>query len=204
MEIRLREDPQPIVHIPDAPEHWLTLHQTATGASLAAGAVAYAVTALSGKTVSSLFSNTIRLGGTACSYAGRLFAGDAVGLSIFAGSQTAAYAVDEIGAVTTQASSAIASSLAAAIVGSSVLLCSTVYDIYTQKQRAPALSIPSTHSIQCLDSVEEIQVGDAVVYLLEDKKPEPHVEVLAQLQPQDEPEPDRTPCQGPPQEGVSE
>lgn len=175
------------VKIEATPDQWLKLHQVATGASLAAGALAYAVSSVAGRTATSLLSNTIRIGGSVAAYGGRLIVGDAAGLGIQAGAQTAAFLVERTGESATVAGALLASTATAVTVGSSILIGHTLYDLWKNSRFATPLPSPQQDNIplRLIDSIEEIEheieevpVGNSgcVIFLLEDKKPQQEVE----------------------------
>lgn len=157
-----------IFDLPPAPEPWIRLHKVAAGASLAAGALAYTITHISGKAATSAAANTVRMGGSLFAHAGRVLAGDMVGLGIQTGARTAAYVIEQTGESATFVGSLLASTVAAVTVGSTFLIGNTLYDIYRNSVIAkPIPEIP----ISVIESIEELE-DEYVVYKLEDKPKE--------------------------------
>ncbi len=164
--------------LPQAPDRWLNVHKVATSASLAAGALAFAVTQVSGKAVTGAAVGGIHIGGSLLAHGGRLVAGDVVGIGIQAGARTTAYVVEQAGESMTLVGSLIASTVAATLVGSSVLIGNTLYDIYRQSRLARQLE--EGQPVAVVESIEELKDDEFdthvkkeyIVYLLEDKKPE--------------------------------
>ena len=188
-----------ILRIPETPDPLLSVHTAATAASLAAGAITYVVASTSGKAATCALTNSVRFGGFLCAQAGRLIVGDSLGLAIQLGTNTAAAVLESAGSSATNAGSFLASSVVAAAVGSTVLIGNTLYSMYCSHKNGNQSQLKQQQDA-IAHEVEEVRIGNSVVYLLEDKKPEPPIEV--QQQPQDES--DRTGNPGAPEEGVSE
>ncbi len=169
MELTLLTAPteRQIFDLPPAPEPWIRLHKVAAGASLAAGAIAYTVTNISGKAATTATANSIRIGGSVLAHAGRLLAGDMVGIGIQTGARTTAYVVEQTGESATLIGSLLASTVAAVTVGSAFLVGNTLYDIYKSSFLSkPLPDLP----VKLIESIEELDTeNEYVVYLLEDK-----------------------------------
>jgi hypothetical protein len=141
-----------------APDHWLHVHQVATGASLTAGAVAYAVTHVSGRAATSALANTVRMGGSLVSYTGWYLGGSVVGLGLQTGTQVAASAIETAGDSATLVGSLLASTAAALTVGTTVLIGNTLYCIYKNSRISqPILAVS--------EPLIEAEEQDFVVYL---------------------------------------
>jgi hypothetical protein len=169
MELTLLTESPQIFDLPPAPEPWIRLHKVATGASLAAGALAYTITHISGKAATSAAANSVRIGGSLFAHAGRVLAGDMVGVGIQTGTRTAAYVIEQTGESATMIGSLLASTVAAVAVGSTFLIGNTLYDIY--KNSYIAKPIPEM-PVSLIESIEELE-DEYVVYRLEDKPVEP-------------------------------
>lgn len=167
MELTLQSDSaRQIFELTPAPEPWIHLHQVAASASLAAGALAYTMTHISGKAATAAAANSVRIGGSVLAHAGRLLAGDVVGLGIQAGTRTTAYMIETTGESATMIGSLLASTVAAVGVGSAFLIGNTLYDIY----RSSFVAKPIPEMPICLvESIEEIDdTTEYIVYQLED------------------------------------
>jgi hypothetical protein len=166
MELAVQTDTnRQIYDLPPAPEPWIRLHQVAASASLAAGALAYTMTHISGKAATSAAANSVRVGGAILVHAGRLLGGDLVGLGIQTGVRTTAYVIETAGESATMMGALLASTVAAVTVGSSFLVGNTLYDIY--KNSVLARPLPEM-PISLIESIEEVD-SEYVVYQLEDK-----------------------------------
>jgi hypothetical protein len=168
--VLLNEQHHQSFELPAAPEPWIRLHKVAMGASLAAGALAYSVTHISGKATTSALTNTITIGGSILAQVGRYLAGDLVGLGIQTGTRTTAYVVQQAGESATFVGSLLASTTAAVAVGSTFLVGNTLYDIYKSSFFSkPLPEMP----IALVESIEELpDSNEYVVYRLEDAKPQ--------------------------------
>lgn len=155
---------------PTAPEHWITIHKSAVSSSLAAAAVTYAVTATTGRAATAVLSTSVRVGGAVCATLGHLVGGTGVGLAIQAGSQVTAEVVERTCESATHMGSFLASSLAAAAVGSTVLISGTLYDMYT-RHRQPTEETRVCH-VECIERLEEVKPNDKTVYMLTDTESE--------------------------------
>lgn len=167
MELILEsETTRQIFNLPPAPEPWIRLHQVAAAGSLAAGALAYSVTHISGKATTAAAANSVRIGGSVLAYAGRLLGGDLVGLGIQTGTRTAAYVVETAGESATMIGALLASTVAAVGVGSAFLVGNTLFDIYKRSFLAtPLPDIP----FSIIESIEEVEdSSEYIVYQLED------------------------------------
>jgi hypothetical protein len=169
MELAILTETPQIFDLPPAPEPWIRLHKVATGASLAAGALAYTITHISGKAATTVAANSVRIGGSLFAHAGRIIAGDLVGIGIQSGATTAAYVVEQTGESATMIGSLLTSTVAAVAVGSTFLIGNTLYDIYKSSYIAkPIQEMP----VSLIETIEELE-DDYVVYRLEDKPAEP-------------------------------
>ena len=144
----------------ETPDHWLHVHKAATTASLAAGAITYGITSVSGKAATSVVSNTVRIGGSVVSYAGWYLAGDLVGIGLQTGTTIAATSIDTAGQYATMIGSMAFSTAVAIGVGTTVMLGNTVYTMYQNSRISQPI-----HEIKLVEQEEE----EFVVYLLEDK-----------------------------------
>ncbi len=161
--------------LPPAPEPWIRLHKVATGASLAAGALAYTVTHISGKAATAAAANSVRVGGSVLAYAGRALAGDLVGLGIQTGARTTAYVIEQTGESATMIGSLLASTVAAVTVGSAFLVGNTLYDIYKNSILSKPI-LTNEPPISIIECIEELDTEkEYVVYMLEDKAAEPEL-----------------------------
>jgi hypothetical protein len=177
MELTVQtESARQIYDLPPAPEPWIRLHQVAASSSLAAGALAYTMTHLSGKAATAAAANSVRIGGSVLAQVGRLLAGDLVGLSIQTGTRTTVYAIETAGESATMVGSLLASTTAAIAVGSAFLVGNTLYDIYKSSFLSKPLPVPDV-PVSMIESIEELDT-EYVVYQLEDKKPEPDMEAV--------------------------
>jgi hypothetical protein len=145
------------------PDHWLRVHTAATSASLAAGAITYAITNISGKAATSAVSNTVRMGGSLASYAGWYLGGNLVGLGLQAGTSMAATTIDTTGEYVTMLGSMALSTVAAIGVGSTVMIGNAVYTAYLNSR----ISQPIPDSVNVTEKEEE----EFIVYS-EDKVPD--------------------------------
>ncbi len=143
----------------ETPDHWLHVHKVATTASLAAGAITYAITNVSGKAATSAVSNTVRISGSVVSYAGWYLGGDFVGLGLQTGTSLAAASIDTAGQYATMIGSMALSTAVAIGVGTTVMLGNTVYTMYQNSR----ISQPLQET-----AVIEKEEEEFVVYLLED------------------------------------
>jgi hypothetical protein len=170
MELTVQtETASQIYDLPPAPEPWIRLHRVAASASLAAGALAYTLTHISGKTATSAAANSVRIGGSLLAHAGRFLGGDLVGLGIQTGTHTTAYVIETTGESATMIGSLLASTVAAVAVGSTFLVGNTLYDIYKSSFLAkPLPDMP----LSVIESIEELD-ADYVVYQLEDSPASP-------------------------------
>jgi hypothetical protein len=156
MELVLCSDKKQTFALQPAPDSWIHLHSVATGASLAAGAIAYTLTHVAGTTATKTASNTISIVGSIVAHGTRLVAGDIAGFTIQSGANTAAYLVQQGGDVATQMSALLASSVAAVAVGSSFLLGNTVYQIYKKSRISSQIPEPSLEGMSLIESIEEL------------------------------------------------
>ena len=143
----------------DTPDHWLHIHKAATSASLAAGIITYGITNISGRAATSALSNTVRIGGSAVSYAGWYVGGTVVGLGLQTGSSVLASTIDTTGEYITMIGSVGLSTLAAIGVGATVMLGNSVYTMYQKSRISQPIPV----------FVREEEEDDFVVYL-EDKE----------------------------------
>lgn len=155
---------------PTTPEHWVTIHKSAVSSSLAAAAVTYAVAATTGRAATAVLSTSVRVGGAVCATLGHLVGGTGVGLAIQAGSQVTAEVVERTCESATHMGSFLASSLAAAAVGSTVLISGTLYDMYT-RHRQHTDETRVCH-VECIERIEGVEPDNETVYMLIDSKSE--------------------------------
>jgi hypothetical protein len=153
-----------LVNADQTPDHWLHVHKVATGASLTAGALAYAVTNVSGRAATGALANTVRIGGSLASYTGWYLGGDIVGLSLQAGTNVAVSAIETAGESATMVGSLLLSTAAALTVGTTVMIGNTIYMIYKNSRISQPLLLP-LHPTTVVESEED----EFVVYLLEDQ-----------------------------------
>ncbi len=139
-----------------APDTWLHLHSVATGASLAAGAIAYTLTHAAGTAATKTTAHTVSIVGSILAHGTRLVAGDAAGIAVQAGSSTASFVIQEGGQTATQISALLASSVAAVAVGSSFLLGNTIYQIYKKSRFSIPLQEPVSDGFSMIEHIEEI------------------------------------------------
>lgn len=119
-----------LVPYKETPDHWLHVHNVATSASMAAGAIAYGITHVSGRAATSALSNTVRIGGSMVSYAGWYMGGDLVGIGLQTGTMIAASSIDTAGEYVTLMGSLAFSTAVAIGVGTTVMLGNTIYTMY--------------------------------------------------------------------------
>ncbi len=156
MELVLCSDKKQSFALQPAPDSWIHLHSVATGASLAAGAIAYTLTHVAGTTATKTASNTVSILGSIVAHGTRLVAGDIAGFSIQSGANTAAYLIQQGGDVATQMGALMASSVAAVAVGSSFLLGNTVYQIYKKTRLSSQIPEPTLEGMSVIESIEEL------------------------------------------------
>jgi hypothetical protein len=126
---------------------------------LAAGAITYGITNISGKAATSVVSNTVRIGGSMVSYAGWYLGGNMVGLGLQTGTAITASTIDTAGEYATMVGSLALSTAVAIGVGTTVMIGNTIYTMYQNSRIAQPIPI---------DVIEE-EEEEFVVYLLEDK-----------------------------------
>ena len=156
MELVLYSKERKAFELQPAPETWIQLHSVATGASLAAGALTYTITHLTGNAATSALANTISISGSILAHGTRLVAGDLAGIAVQGGTNTTAYLIRQSGEAATQMGALLASSVAAVAVGSSFLLGNTVYQIYKNSRISSQIPEPSMEGMTLIESIEEL------------------------------------------------
>ena len=146
----------------ETPDHWLHIHRAATSASLAAGALTYGITSISGKAATIALSNTVRIGGSAVSYAGWFLGGDLVGIGLQTGTTLAASGIDTAGQYATMIGSMALSTVVAISIGTTVMVGNTLFTMYKNSRISQPLK-----ETPLVEKEEE----EFVVYL-EDKVPD--------------------------------
>jgi hypothetical protein len=119
-------------HLTPVPRPWLNIHMAAASASLAAGAVAYTISHVSGTAATAVATNTVSIGGSLLSLGVRLVAGDSVGSKVQSAVQTASYLVQQSGIAATQVGALAASTVTAVGVGAACMIGSTFMNIYNR------------------------------------------------------------------------
>lgn len=156
MELVLCSEKKQSFALQPAPDSWIHLHSVATGASLAAGAIAYTLTHIAGTAATKTASNTVSIVGSLVAHGTRLIAGDVAGITIQSGANTTAYLIQQGGDTATQMGSLLASSLTAVVVGSSFLLGNTVYQIYKKSRISSQIAEPLREGMSVIESIEEL------------------------------------------------
>ena len=117
-------------HIPELPEYWVHVHQSASAASVATGAFTYAFSHMLGSAATRITSGTISIAGFLMANGVRYVAGDEAADKVYRGSQTVANLVTTTGETATQVVSAVSSTATAATVGSTFLVGKMLHEIY--------------------------------------------------------------------------
>lgn len=117
-------------HVPQLPDYWVKIHESATTASVVSGAFTYALTHMIGTTTTRIASGSLSVAGLLVAHGAQWIAGDTTAESIQKRSQTAAHAVESLGETITNLTSAVTSTAAAATVGSTFLVGKMIHQLY--------------------------------------------------------------------------
>jgi hypothetical protein len=118
------------VEIPSLPPAWITIHQSAVAASLAAGATTFAISKLSGQLVTYTITSGVYITGTVLSEGARFVAGDGAANQIQSKTSTATSLLQTVGDTCTNITSMVASATTAAVVGAGAMIGSMCYNLY--------------------------------------------------------------------------
>lgn len=135
--------------IPELPEYWIQVHESATKASIVSGAFTYAVSHMLGTTATRMASGTLSIAGIIVATGVRYVAGDEAGEKVYRGAKTAANLITTTGESATHIVSAVSSTATAATVGSTVLIGKMLQQLYMGfKQREIADNAPQESSTE--------------------------------------------------------
>lgn len=125
-----------ISNIPQLPRHWIQIHRVAATASVVSGATTYAITSIVTNALTYTASSAVSITGSIVSHGTRLVAGDLPAMAVSAGASGLSTAVQTVGLTAGSTFSMITSAAVAALVGSSVMMGTMVYDL-AQSFRKP-------------------------------------------------------------------
>jgi len=136
-------------NLPELPDYWIQVHQSATAASVVSGAFTYAFSHMLGTTATRVASGTLSIAGFVMASGVRYVAGDEVAEKVYRGAKTAANLVTTTGETATNLVSAVSSTATAATVGSTVLVGKMIQQLYMGfKQRETTENVPEESSTE--------------------------------------------------------
>jgi len=153
------------VEIPSLPPAWITIHQSAVAASLAAGATTFAISKLSGQLVTYTITSGVYITGTVLSEGARFVAGDGAANQIQSKTSTATSLLQTVGDTCTNITSMVASATTAAVVGAGAMIGSMCYNLY-QSYKTHDISLSTQTALDSFDY--EFVVCDVKPLLQED------------------------------------
>lgn len=118
------------VEIPTLPPAWITVHQSAVAASLAAGATTFAISKLAGQLMTYTVTSGIHITGSVLSEGTRFVIGDGPANHIQAKTSSATSLFQTVGDTCTDVTSMVASVTTAAVVGAGAMIGSMCYNLY--------------------------------------------------------------------------
>jgi hypothetical protein len=137
--------------VPQLPTAWITMHQSATSASLFAGAITYAFTRMAGTVTTSAVSKTVALSGAVLSEGARLVGGQTAAHNVKEMIDRAAVTVADAGSSATRGVSLMAAAAAAVTAGGTVMIGnvvgSVIYGAYKHMRGPPNPEISHAEEI---------------------------------------------------------
>jgi hypothetical protein len=112
--------------VPQLPQVWVTIHQSATSASLMAGAVTYAVTKMAGTVTTYTVSKSVELSGTVLAEGAKLIAGQTAKTRVQYNTEVAAEKITVAGQAATNTLSMVTAAGAAAVAGATMMVGNVV------------------------------------------------------------------------------
>jgi hypothetical protein len=112
--------------VPQLPQVWVTIHQSATSASLMAGAVTYAVTKMAGTVTTYTVSKGVELSGTVLAEGAKLIAGQTAKTTVQQKADAAAETIAAAGQTATNTLSMVTAAGAAAVAGATMMVGNVV------------------------------------------------------------------------------
>lgn len=129
--------------VPQLPQVWVTIHQSATSASLMAGAVTYAVTKMAGTVTTYTVSKGVELSGTVLAEGAKLIAGQTAKTNVQHKADAAAETITAVGQAATNTLSMVTAAGAAAVAGATMMVGNVVgnllYSTYKYLKPEPAV-----------------------------------------------------------------
>lgn len=112
--------------VPQLPQVWVTIHQSATSASLMAGAVTYAVTKMAGTVTTYTVSKGVELSGTVLAEGAKLIAGQTAKANVQNRADAVAEKINTAGQTATNTLSMVTAAGAAAVAGATMMVGNVV------------------------------------------------------------------------------
>ena len=112
--------------VPQLPQVWVTIHQSATSASLMAGAVTYAVTKMAGTVTTYTVSKGVEFSGTVLAEGANLIAGQTAKATVRQKAGVAAETITVAGQSATNTLSMVTAAGAAAVAGATMMIGNVV------------------------------------------------------------------------------
>jgi len=112
--------------VPQLPQVWITIHQSATSASMMAGAVTYAVTKMAGTVTTYTVSKSVELSGTVLAEGAKLLAGQTAKNNVQYKAEAAAEKITAVGQAATNTLSMVTAAGAAAVAGATMMVGNVV------------------------------------------------------------------------------
>jgi hypothetical protein len=144
--------------IPELPNYWIQVHESASAASVVSGAFTYAFSHMLGTAATRVASGTISIAGMVMASGVRYVAGDLAAEKVYRGAKTAANLVDTTGNTATHLVSAVSSTATAATVGSTFLVGKMLHQLYMGfRQKEDGTNVPT-------EILSETKEPDFIIY----------------------------------------